>query len=171
MKEEIKNLPFKVGDKATGFKISDFKEDQDKDSLERSETIINIEHDGGTYYYITTDLTEKNAAKIEKENAGKPEEEQMETRWYINLENAEIRVVNEIAKKVDLSVIGGKIEGDFIVFEHAEIPLSLIKSLTPFIREVQNKDIEEIIAVEDEISVIVAGVEFTPSMLKAILNV
>lgn len=170
MSDAIKNLPFKVGDKTTGLKISDFKEDQDPQSLDKVETITNIEHDGGTYFYVTTNYTEQQAVEINKQNEGKPEEEQMETRWYINTENADIRVVNEVKTVVDLSSIGGKVEGDYIVFDHAEIPLKLVKSLIPFVREMQNKDIEEIIAVEEEIAVSISGVEFTPSILNSLFK-
>lgn len=171
MNKDIENLPFKIGDKVTGLKISDFLEDQEPNSLERVETIRNIESDGGDYYYITTDFTEKVAKEIEKENKNiEDEENQTETKWYINASNAQVRIVNEIEKTIDLSEIGGKVDGDYISFDHVEIPMTVLKSLTPFIREIQNKDVEEVIDIEDEISIIISGVEFKPSILKTILD-
>ena len=165
-----KNLPFKVGDKVKGLLLSDLIEDEGKEILDRQETIIEITSDGDEYFFIKTDYTETLREELEKKNAELGEDDnKLNLDWLINSKENMITVVNEITPE-NITKIGATIQGDFICFDTFEIPYDLLASLKPFVDKLEDKHLLEVLDVENEVQVVISGMEFTVGMLKTIFG-
>jgi hypothetical protein len=167
-----KELNVKVGDTVTGMFLSDIKEELGNEIVERQEIVTKITPDGSGYSLVETNFTKTLAAEIAAKNKEIAEDsEKINTDWCINHSNNAIRVIQEIKAEKDLSAIGGKLTPDgFVELEHMEYPKELFESLKPFIEYLEGKDVVEIINPEEEVSLIISGIEFKPSILKTIIQ-
>jgi len=169
-KEEEQQLHFKVGDPVTGLYLSDLKEDINHKLLNRKEKVLDIKSDGNGYFFITTDFTKEKEEEIKEKNKEKKDEDnKINLAWYINAKNNEVNIIKKI-KSVDLSTIDATMEGDDIVFDNIDIPLKLFKSLNGFITLLETKGMSDIIDIEKEVTITISGREFTPSIIKNILE-
>jgi len=164
-------LPFKVGDTVKGLFVADMQEHIGIDKLGREEVVTKIEEDGNGYFKVETDYTKSLHAKINAENEAITDEnaQKKSTDWYIDARTANVLVKHDISVE-NLEKVGGTVEGRYVSFKHVQIPTELFSTLSKFVEYLEDKELLEIIDVDKEIVVAISGVEFTPGMLKSILN-
>lgn len=163
-------LGFNIGDEVQGLILSDMREDVGIDIVDRLEVVEKIIDDGDGFYYVETNFTKTLKRKINADNKKlKEDEDKMNVAWYVNSKANFVKVLNDI-KESDLKKIGATIEGEHVVFEHTEIPKSAFLALKPFVEVMEDKEILETIDVEEEVLVVISGIEFTIADLKAIFG-
>jgi len=168
-----KITPFEVGDVVSGLAFADLTEELGQEIVYRKETITSINDIGNNLIEVETDFTEANKKEIEEFNSKITDElaPRMSTCWKVKKDDVAIKVFKNY-KDVNLKDLDISVNNitKMVETKNADIPLALLETIRPFLYALDDKFVHEAFDVDDEISLTIADVEFTPSVLNAILS-